>query len=182
MKEIMLDLETMGVGNDAAIIAVGAVVFDLASDTYTEENSFYSTVDLQSAVSSGGVISPSTVMWWMQQSDEARAEFIEEGAYIKHVLLLFGSWVGQIREMPEQPDIQVWGNGSDFDNVILRSAYERAGLPVPWHFRENRCFRTMRAMHPTVDTSAWNDEVKHKAVDDARWQARYLFEIVNGGE
>lgn len=179
MKEIMLDLETMGVGNDAAIIAVGAVVFDLASDTYTEENSFYSTVDLQSAVSSGGVISPSTVMWWMQQSDEARAEFLNGGNHIEDTLSSFRGWLLNINRFY---DIQVWGNGSDFDNVILRSAYERVGLSTPWHFRENRCFRTMRAMHPTVDTSAWNDEVKHKAVDDARWQARYLFEIVNGGE
>jgi len=67
---IMIDLETMGTRPDAPIIAIGAVSFDV--DTDWVWRTFYVNIDLQSAVSAGAKIDPSTVMWWMKQSDEAR--------------------------------------------------------------------------------------------------------------
>jgi exodeoxyribonuclease VIII len=75
--DVMVDLETMGTSHTAPIIAIGAVVFGNNATHDNEE--FYETISLQSAVDSGAVIQPSTVLWWMQQSDEARAEFQREG-------------------------------------------------------------------------------------------------------
>ena len=71
--EVMLDLETMGNGPDAAIVAIGAVAFDIETATISPRG-FYVRVDLESAIGSGGVMDPSTVIWWLQQSDEAREE------------------------------------------------------------------------------------------------------------
>lgn len=69
MSHIMLDLETMGNGSQAAIIAIGAVAFDLSGI----KDRFYTQVSLESSVRAGLIADPSTIMWWMQKSDEARA-------------------------------------------------------------------------------------------------------------
>jgi len=51
MNEVMLDLETMGQGPDAAIVAIGAVAFDPV--THWLGDPFYRLVDLESAVVTG---------------------------------------------------------------------------------------------------------------------------------
>lgn len=75
--EVMLDLETMGNGPDAAIVAIGAVAFSLERAEISP-SVFYRLVTLESAVRQGGSIEPSTVIWWLQQSDEAREEITRD--------------------------------------------------------------------------------------------------------
>jgi len=169
VTDIMTDLETMGNRPDAAIIAIGGVEFSL--DTKTIGREFYEVVDLDSAMKAGGTVDASTILWWMQQSDEARAAFKRPGKDIDFVLRLFKAWVQSAGE-----DVPVWGNGVAFDNVILRSAYDRLGLTAPWSFRNDRCFRTVRAMYPKIDRSYQG--TAHNALDDAKSQAVYLMEVV----
>jgi DNA polymerase III epsilon subunit-like protein len=167
MDNVMLDLETMGTDPDAAIIAVGAVRFDLEAGSIGEK--FYAVVDLQSAVANGGVINPSTVLWWMQQGDAARSAFARPGHHIADVLASFTKWLGD-------EDAFVWGNGAAFDNVILATAYRNANLPVPWKFYNDRCYRTVRAQYPAV--SMQRRGTFHNAVDDAESQARHLIDMI----
>ena len=64
---IMIDLETMGTRADAPIVSIGAVAFDAKGI----DREFYCTVSLHSAVRSGAVIDPSTVMWWLVRQNRA---------------------------------------------------------------------------------------------------------------
>lgn len=77
VTDVMLDLETMGQGPDAAIVAIGAVSFDLEAGKLGSE--FYTVVDLTSSVEAGGKMDPSTVLWWLQQSEQARSELKRAG-------------------------------------------------------------------------------------------------------
>ena len=162
MNNIMIDLETMGTGPSAAIIAIGAVEFD--------ENSigrkFYEVVTLESSVANGGVIDPSTVMWWLGQSEEARETIRVHGMHINVVLAKFSQWIDYSDEL------QIWGNGAGFDNVILETAYQRSGHECPWKFFNNRCYRTVKALYPEVD--AVRSGVHHNALDDAITQAQHM--------
>jgi len=169
MTDVMLDLETMGRDHDAAIIAIGAVQFDLKEKTLGSE--FYIVVDLASAMAAGGTISADTVLWWMQQSDEARAEFNRPGKVIDYALRMFSGWVAGLG-----PFDGIWGNGATFDNVILRTAFNRLDIPAPWNFRQDRCFRTVKAISPPA--CLHSEGTEHKALDDAKWQARYLMEVL----
>jgi len=169
--DVSLDLETMGNGPDAAIIAIGAVEFSLETGQLGQE--FYEVVDLESSVSAGGTITPSTVLWWMQQSDEARKVFERKGEQISTTLHHFTGWVYQLNGVR---NVCIWGNGAAFDNVILRTAYERLGLKPPWNFWDDRCFRTIKALHPEVEFV--KSGVAHNALDDAKNQARYLMEVL----
>ena len=164
INNIMLDLETMGNGSNAAIIAMGAVRFD-------DENildKFYTTVTLESSVNAGLEIDAQTVMWWMQQSDEARAQFAESKTRLSVALANFSAWVGGYAV--------VWGNGSDFDNAILGNAFKKSGLRIPWEYYNNRCYRTVKRMRPEIDFERVG--TYHNAVDDAESQARHLIKIL----
>jgi exodeoxyribonuclease VIII len=154
----MIDLETMGTSNDAAITAIGAVFFDSAG----LHNEFYCTVDLADAAKYGR-LDASTVKWWLQQDADARREIYLASTPLGDALFRFSQFVG--------PDATgVWGFGATFDNVILRSAYKAVDLPCPWHFRNDRCFRTLAAVNRHIE---WAPRVgtHHNALDDAKTQA-----------
>lgn len=168
MRDVMLDLETMGRGPDAPIIAIGAVQFDVERGI---GETFYRTVDLRSSVEAGAAIDPDTVLWWMRQSDAARAAFREAGEPILAALDAFRDW------LPASP--RIWGNGAAFDNVILAGAYRRAGRVVPWEFWHDRCYRTVAALHP--DMRRAQTGTHHNALDDALSQAMHLVEILRSG-
>ena len=171
MQDVMLDLETMGNGPNAAIVAIGAVEFDLLTQQIGER--FYTVVDLESAVSLGGVMDASTVIWWLKQSDEARAEFDRHGEQLPAALQQFAGWM---ENRAPRDDVRVWGNGAAFDNVILSSAYRHNGVQQPWQFWNDRCYRTVKAQHPAMKMQ--RNGTHHNAVDDAESQARHLIAML----
>ena len=162
--DIMVDLETMGTGPNAAIISIGAVKFTKEGIL---DDKFYRVIDLGSSIHEGGEVDGDTILWWLQQSDEARAAFKESGVYLSDALREFYQWV------PSNVD-GVWGNGASFDNTILSSAYRNMGIPTPWHFTQDRCFRTMKNLVPI---QIEREGVHHNALADAEHQARHLIEI-----
>ena len=168
---IMLDLETMGTRLDAPIIAIGAVKFN---DNEIKSR-FYRKVSLSSSVEMGAVIDPNTVIWWLQQDEEARAEFFDNYNAIRlnAALIEFSEWVEK-----EGGITTLWGNGAGFDNVILRSAYNSCGIEAPWAFWQDRCFRTIRETLPPLNLE--RKGVFHNALDDAENQAVYLIEVMKG--
>lgn len=122
--EVMIDLETMGMGPDAAIISIGAVKFDLKEKRLGDE--FYTVVDLESSLAAGGTVTAGTILWWMGQEDAAREEFTAEDAglgavNIRVALFNFHSFFHTFNPV----DGGVWGNGAAFDNVVLANAYQR---------------------------------------------------------
>jgi exodeoxyribonuclease VIII len=168
MLDVMLDLETMGNGPNAAIIAIGAVEFD--ANGIGEK--FYSVISLESSMLNGGIVDASTVLWWMQQDAAARGEFVETGNHIYVALQDFAGWMENRGHIDE---LKVWGNGAAFDNVILSSAYRRNQTPAPWMFWNDRCYRTMKALHPGVPFV--RSGTHHNAVNDAESQALHLIDI-----
>lgn len=170
MNHCMLDLETMGNGNRAAIIAIGAVIFDVHN---VEQDGFYAQVSLDSSVRQGLEMDTSTILWWLQQSDAARAAFKgnESAESLIVVLNDFANWLSRWNTSR----IQMWGNGAAFDNTILSAAYRKCGIEQPWKFWNDRCYRTMKALFPNVECNRFGTH--HNALDDARTQAWHLIEI-----
>lgn len=166
--KVMLDLETMGNGSNAAIIAIGAVGFD--DDNVIER--FYVEVNLQSSMESGGWLDGSTVMWWMKQSDEARAAFKDNdnAPKLMEALSMFNEWLVKIGVG------EMWGNGAMFDNTILGNSYKRCGLTIPWKFWNDMCYRTVKGMNKHIKLERVG--TYHNAVDDAESQALHLINIL----
>lgn len=172
MNRIMLDLETMGNGSNAAIVSIGAVHFDVDEGI---TDTFHLGVDLESSVASGGVMDASTVMWWLEQSRSARESLSKlEKHSLLGALSEFAYWA--TKRESEAID-EVWGCGAAADNVWLANAYRRIKTSVPWSFWADRCYRTMRAMFPEIERLEFVG-TGHDALDDATNQALHLIEIL----
>lgn len=176
MQDVMLDLETMGNGATAAIVVVGAVAFDPKTGELGAE--FSQQVDLQSSIDAGLTLDGDTVMWWLGQSDEARAGVRGNDLTdsIHYVLDDFGAFAAQVYH---REGLRVWGCGAGFDNAILANAYRACGLKAPWEFWNDRCYRTVKAMRPDIKMRRVG--MHHNALDDAKSQARHLAAIYAGG-
>lgn len=165
---VMIDLETASDRPNAVITAIGVAVFDEMRVTQTS----YIRVDGESHQKIGGHVSYSTFDWWLRQSEAARAEITTAPRYgITESLMRLSAFLSDV------PFTEVWGNGADFDCVILQEAYAAAQLKCPFEFRQHACFRTLKRMFPkfTEDylRGSYSDErVKHHALHDAVWQAR----------
>ncbi|EAA3808440.1 3'-5' exoribonuclease, partial [Salmonella enterica subsp. enterica] len=77
--------------------------------------------------------------------------------------------------------LKVWGNGANFDNVILRGAFERASLPCLWNYRNDHDVRTMVTLGRAIGFDPKRDMPfegdMHNALADARHQAKYVSAI-----
>jgi exodeoxyribonuclease VIII len=175
MNDVMVDLETLGTSSKAAIISIGAVFFDPAMQVFGP--TFYRVASLESNLRIGREMDGSTVRWWMTQSDEARAIFNYESAVpLPQALDEFASYLRQFEPDPTKYTVKLWGNGSDFDNVLLASAYADAGTPVPWKFYNNRCFRTLKSHCPSIKMARVGTH--HNALDDAKSQAQHALLVL----
>lgn len=174
MNHIMLDLETMGTGPNAAIVAIGAVEFELTKAGGQLGEAFYEIISLDSAQASGGQVDASTVLWWLKQTDAARDMFTQPAKDNNVVLMNFRAWMAK---RGDTKNLRVWGNGASFDNVILASAYRRAGMQLPWNSFNDRCYRTVKSMHPTAP-AIQRTGTHHNAKDDAINQANHLIAML----
>lgn len=168
MNHVMVDLETLSNTSNALIVAIGAVRFD---GRQVSNDKFYTIINAKSAQRVGGHIDAGTVMWWLQQSEKARTAILSQDALpIEAGLKAFAEW---IRKSPLQG---IWGNGSDFDNVILRSAYESINWVAPWAYGQNRCYRTIKNLNHGIPFV--HGGTAHDALEDAVAQAKHLCEIL----
>ncbi|EOP5929876.1 3'-5' exoribonuclease [Escherichia coli] len=170
---LMIDLETMGKNPDAPINALAGKFFDPATGEMGPE--FSKTIDLETA---GGVIDRDTIKWWLKQSREAQSAILTDEIPLDDALL-------QLREFIDENSgeffVQVWGNGANFDNVILRCSYERQEIPCPWRYTNDRDVRTIVALGLVMDFDARSvitfEGERHNALHDARYQAKYVSAI-----
>lgn len=165
MNRVMLDLETLGTTPGSIIVSIGAVRFDEGSIG----DQFYQRIDVTSAEKLGFTMDAKTVLWWMAQSDAARGE-LSGGHDIHQVLGWLSVWLLKSGEVDE-----LWGNGVDFDNAFLAAAYKKIDQPQPWPFWANRCFRTVKALHPEITME--RSGTHHNALHDAIVQAMHLLKI-----
>ncbi|MET4696121.1 3'-5' exonuclease [Endozoicomonas lisbonensis] len=173
-KHLMVDIEAAGKTTSAALVSIGAVFFDPATGAMDE--SFYAPVILSSSQYYDGDIDASTVEWWMQQSDAARAVFSDENrCSLKTVLEQFSNF---IKVSAGESDVYVWGNGPAYDNAILSHAFRKTWIRQPWSFSKDTCVRTMVMLGRQMGIDPKNELPRegehHNALDDAIHQARYV--------
>lgn len=172
-RNVMLDIETLSTQPDAVIIAIAAVVMDSESSI-----EFYRTISLESSLSTGGTMDADVLLWWMHSNQEEARKSVFNG--ISHPALdeVLTELAVFLRPITADKSTSVWGNGADFDNLILSRAYGRLGIPVPWNFRQNRCFRTLKNLYRDKVPEPVFTGIKHHALADALHQATWLRNIL----
>ncbi|ELO4885495.1 3'-5' exoribonuclease [Escherichia coli] len=170
---LSVDLETMGTNPDAPINSIGGKFFDPATGEMGPE--FSKAIDLET---SGGIIDRKTIKWWAKRSREAQSAIFTDEIPLDDALLQLREF---INENSGESFVQIWGNGANFDNVILRRSYERQDIPCPWRYCNDRDVRTIVELGNSIGFDVRMaipfEGVPHNALDDARHQAKQVSAI-----
>jgi DNA polymerase III epsilon subunit-like protein len=170
MKHVMLDLETMGNRPYSAIISIGAVQFYLKTGETGAE--FHRHIDLKSSMDARLRVDPSTIEWWMSQSDEARAKITKANKVsLDQALKEFRVFMGKSK--------YIWGNSARFDCGLLSNAYELLKMDTPWQHWDERDVRTLVSFAPHIKKQVVGDGVPHDAIEDCKIQIEYCSKIWN---
>lgn len=171
MTDIMIDLETLSTRSDAAIISIGACIFDLKTGEITD--TFYKAIGLFDQKHYGH-IDPETVSWWLEQPDDTRLDIAStSGDQTLYEALI------KLREFVRRhltDSSRLWSNGSSFDLVILRNAYQRNQMNVIWKYWQERDCRTIYDLAKDICgidvKSSQRTDTPHHALDDAIDQSK----------
>ena len=168
---IMLDLETLGTVPGCAIVAIGAV--HVTYDGYVL-NRFYTVVSRDSCRDLGMHEQAETLEWWHRQPEEARAILSPaQQAAAPSLCDALDAFNVFLRRCG--PAVEVFGNGSDFDNAILNAAAHWAGVELAWPRFGHRCYRTLKMLAPDVKIDRTGTH--HNALDDAVSQSLHLAKV-----
>lgn len=173
---LMIDIETLSGRPDALVLQVGAVLFEPAMGTLQapgrkwdlrtdeQENDWHRDIEAR------------TVLWWAQQSAEARTAVLQvpsrERVHPAQCLVELGDLIDAAE--------YVWARGPAFDLAILNSLYaavqaattglvpDRKPLFPFWKWRDER---VLRDLLDAVGYGQQRHGVAHDALDDAVSQA-----------
>ena len=178
MTDIMLDIETLGLKPGAIVVSIGACVFDRTTGEIGGE--FYRVIDVADSAAHGLTIEAGTAMWWIKQSDEARAVFFDIVEPLADVAQAFSDWVGAVRRNLPEP----WNGGSgdsptfwaqgDMDFNVWGAAMDAVGMSRPWAFWAQRDTRTAYDICNFDPKAVERDGTYHNALHDARHQVKCL--------
>lgn len=173
--EVMCDIESFGINEDAALVGIGAVCFNL--QTQEIGPTFNQVIHLATSVREGGTIDPATCLWWLGQTEAVRNAVRFQGRDVRLVMTEFCEWM---REHTDEKEVRVWGNSAAFDCGKVSATLRRLGMVNPWYWTNERCFRTTRNQYPSVeyDPSQKTGEA-HDPLVDALFQVEHLFKIKN---
>lgn len=193
--DVMIDIETLGTGKDAAMVQIGAVAFEPIGGGKIRNGAgevFSCMVDADDALDLGATVTMGTLRFWLNESQEARSRvFGPKNLDLSNGPVFegqpFGSTDQALRWLLEWPSAAlgmnwddfggVWANGPTFDLSILEGHFDRFGITCPWHFSAPRDLRTLLKL-PRVggwpermDTTGF---IKHHAPDDCVMQIMAL--------
>lgn len=176
----VVDIETLAQGHDAVIGAIGVVIVDVAQLRTVDE--FYCRVDL----AQGRQRDDDTMAFWERQKSESPVAWEEMFGnagrlFLVDALQALSNFLG--RHFDKVAVVELMGNGSEFDNVLLADAYQQWGVDKPWWFRGNQSLRTvvwmgrqLLGIDPKYQLPF--EGTRHHALHDARHEAAYLIHIL----
>lgn len=168
----MLDIETLATSDKAVVVSVGAVTMRYDTLEIVDE---YECIfeDLEEQVKLGREKSEQTLEWWSKLPPGA-----SDPLYNNHLFpeILRTTRRGLIELSAFCKNTYVWGLGSMFDNVIIRSIMKDFEVKPLWHYRDDMCFRTIMNLFPVAKDTRIGTH--HNALDDARSQMALFKEII----
>lgn len=162
-KHIMIDLETLSVQSDAAIIAIGVVEFSL--DKILVEKLWR----ISPMLASGRRDDP-TLTWWEEQKSELKCEIFGGTDRETTVLLQFARFMENYSESH-----WIWAGPSTFDLAILKNRYREIGIeyPINWYNERDQSTLSSMAKHLKIDYSGaeFGGRQPHNPLHDSIFQA-----------
>ncbi len=164
-KKLMIDCETLDIGERPVLLSIGAVVFD---DNGIYEY-FQADIDIESSKQFGFTVSQSTLDWWDQQDPIAKNMAFAGKERIDIVLQKLVAFYSN------HGCTEIWSKGALADIRWINNALDYFGIERPWKYYKEFCFRTLLKSVPRFEIPFHG--IAHNALDDAIHQAKQFIHI-----
>lgn len=167
---ISIDIETADTSPSAAILQLAAV---------TKGHFFESRISVASNEKANRSFSTETMEWWSTKDPKLRNYVFSGDKELEQVLQEFVEWCRNISG-GELDRICLWGNGCNFDNVIVKDAIEQF-FTWPFSYRNDHHLRTLMALVPEdVQERAANVFLSRTPAEahNALWDAKYQMYMI----
>ena len=165
-----IDIETLSTKKNAVIMSIGICNEEGKGDQ------FYLPIARQHQM--GRDVDAKTMAWWneperidyyhllrdeCQNAYDHQVEIADAHKFIRTFLHVHDN---------DEPR-EIWMNSPAFDGVILEDLFMQFALDIPWHYRDPRCFRTLKklALKKNPDVILPKPPAGlHDALIDCQWQ------------
>ncbi len=170
MKQISIDIETLGTNIDSQILSIGACEFDIKTGFIY--GGFYTVIDLETCGKHLNTTAD-TLEFWLKQGDAPKQAIWDHESKVplREALKSLSSW------LKAKGEYEIWACGTKFDIGMLEYVYTNNGYDIPWKYNAERDMRTLRKFAGDIDVDF--DGILHHALDDAIWQAKYISAAAN---
>lgn len=163
MKDVMVDIETLGNGKNACVVQIGACYFDRLTGEIGE--TFKVNIDARSAVKEGAELDADTVYWWLRQSPEAIASITAEPLNeIRKAFFALNLFLQDAK--------YIWSHAT-FDFVILTETYKRLDIKPTFRYNAARDIRTLVDLAKISTVATPREGLHHDGLADALHQVKY---------
>ncbi len=163
MKDVMIDLETLGNGENKCVIQIGACYFDRTTGEIGK--TFKRNIDAKSATDAGFQLDASTVYWWLAQSEAARSSILAEPR------IPIRDAFNQLDDFLENAKY-IWSHAT-FDFVTVMETYKKLNIVATFPYRAARDIRTLVDIMGTTVGDTPRTGVHHDGLEDAIHQVKY---------
>jgi len=162
-RRFMIDIEAAGKMPGGVILSIGWCRFSPEDGAVLAESGEV-RLEIQPQLDAGLRVDGDTLDWWLRQTALPWApDTVAQPPKAALVTLLASIARAE----------QIWAKPPQYDLTGIRAACAAFGIDEPWHFRKERCFRTLRAEAPRdLLMEPLREGVKHGALVDAVHQAR----------
>lgn len=171
MKHTMIDIETLDTCSTAAVLSIGACIFDPNGDPdQFMGTTFYDTMNVTEQLKLGRTESEATKAWWAkQEAPEAVEVLVKARAQTKDLRT-------QLLDLREffHGTTHIWANSPSFDVIILKSLFEMCEVGWPYSPFQELDVRTFKAI---LSDRKVKPDVAHHALYDAVAQAKFVLQV-----
>lgn len=180
-KDIMVDIETLGTGENATVFQISAMSFDLTTGDKHGSINLIGDIETYGRLDVDG----STLKWWLNTDKELLTELINKGTYEEYdIFEALHKWLEAQSTTGDMKDVYLWGNGILFDNAKLQTNLNGcSGLKYPIYYKNDRDVRTILELasmksglteEQIKESVTDENERKHDAFDDIAYQIRLV--------
>ncbi len=174
MTELMIDIETLDVGQRSVILSIGILPF--SDETGSHGEGILLRPSVQEQLDLGRTVSLSTIKFWASGQDQAAVE--EAMAPDSERYEVF-STVHKFADIFSQygSATPLWANGDIFDIGNLSSLIREVHgdqAPLPWVYNAPRDLRTFLSEVKMLGWIAPDIKIDHTALGDCRAQVEML--------
>ena len=165
MKKLMIDCETLDIGERPVLLSIGAVVFD---DNQIFEY-FQIDIDIENSKEYGFTVSQETLDWWNQQDPIAKNMAFSGKEKIDLALQKLVDFYA------DNGCDEIWSKGALADIRWINNVLDHFGIEKPWKYYKEFCFRTLLKSVPRFEIPFAG--IQHNALEDAIHQAKQFIHL-----